>query len=60
MAQLAPSLDLILDGGPVTNPEVSTILDVTGDPPCLLRAGRISVPAIEAVLGTRFRVGTAA
>lgn len=59
VAQLAPSLDLILDGGPVTNPEVSTILDVTGDLPCLLRAGRISVAAIEAVLGTRIRVGTA-
>jgi L-threonylcarbamoyladenylate synthase len=59
-AQLAPVLDLILDGGPVASPEVSTILDITSAPPCLLRAGRISVPAMEAVLGTRILVAASA
>jgi L-threonylcarbamoyladenylate synthase len=52
-AQLAPALDLILDGGAMTNPEVSTILDVTVAPPCLYRAGRISHHTIEAILGCR-------
>ncbi|MEE9149045.1 MAG: L-threonylcarbamoyladenylate synthase [Candidatus Tectomicrobia bacterium] len=51
VAQLAPTVDLILDGGPVPSAAVSTILDVTVDPPCLLRAGKIAPSAIEAVLG---------
>ena len=51
VAQLAPSVDLILDGGPTPSPEVSTVLDVTVEPPCLHRAGKICSQAIEAVLG---------
>lgn len=53
MAQLAPAVDLVLDAGAVANPAVSTILDVTVEPPCLYRLGRIAPQAIEAVLGCR-------
>lgn len=51
MAQLAPAVDLVLDAGTVTSPEVSTILDVTVQPPCLYRPGKIALPALEGVLG---------
>ena len=50
-AQLAPDVDLVLDAGAAHNPQVSTVLDVTVEPPRLVRAGRISQQAIEAVLG---------
>lgn len=55
-AQLAPGVDLILDGGPTPSPEVSTVLDVTVEPPCLHRAGKICSQAIEAVLGCKVSV----
>ena len=50
-AQLAPDIDLILDAGAARNPQVSTVLDVTVEPPRLIRAGRISRAAIDSVLG---------
>ena len=48
--QLGSAVDLILDGGTAASPVVSTVLDVTVTPPRLLRAGKLSQPAIEAVL----------
>jgi len=53
MIQLAPAVDLVLDAGTVTSPVVSTIVDVTVEPPCLYRPGKIAQPALEAVLGYR-------
>lgn len=50
-AQLAPRLDLILDSGAARDPQVSTVLDVTSEPPKLIREGRVSQGAIESVLG---------
>ncbi len=50
-ACLTPGVDLILDGGTASSADVSTVLDVTVDPPAVLRAGRISVQMLEAVLG---------
>jgi L-threonylcarbamoyladenylate synthase len=50
-AQLAAAVDLILDGGPVSSSEVSTVLDTTVEPPRLCRIGKIAAGAIEAVLG---------
>jgi L-threonylcarbamoyladenylate synthase len=50
---LAPTVDLVLDAGPMTSPVVSTILDVTVEPPCVYRPGKIAQPALEAVLGYR-------
>ncbi|MDB5902705.1 MAG: Threonylcarbamoyl-AMP synthase [Betaproteobacteria bacterium] len=42
----------ILDGGPSTVGIESTIVDVSGDAPALLRPGHITAREIEAVLGT--------
>lgn len=52
-AQLAPRLDLILDSGTAHNPQVSTVLDVTSEPPRMIREGRVSQAAIESVLHCR-------
>ena len=49
--QLAPDVDLILDAGRANEPQVSTILDITVEPPRMIRAGRIPQEAIEFVLG---------
>ncbi len=53
LEQLAPSVDLVLDGGRAESSQVSTVLDVVATPPQVLRGGKISSQAIEAVLGTR-------
>lgn len=50
-AQLAPDVDLILDGGAVTSTEVSTVLDILSVPPRIIRPGKISQNMLEAVLG---------
>ncbi len=42
---------LLLDAGVITDPTTSTIIDLTGENPRLLRAGRIAVEEIEAVIG---------
>ena len=52
MAQLSSTVDLILDGGTASSTVVSTVLDVSVAPPRLLRAGKISLQAVESVLGT--------
>jgi L-threonylcarbamoyladenylate synthase len=44
-------IDLILDGGPTANGIESTVLDVTGGRPVLLRPGPIPVSALEQVVG---------
>ena len=49
--QLAPDVDLILDAGSANEPQVSTILDITVEPPRMIRAGKIPQEAIESVLG---------
>ena len=51
-ADLADSVTMILDGGPVQHGLESTIVDVTSDEIVLLRPGAIPVARIEAVLGT--------
>ena len=56
-AQLAPRLDLILDSGTAHNPLVSTVLDVTTEPPRIIREGRVSQAAIESVLDGRIESG---
>ncbi len=50
-AGLGDRIDAILDGGPADRGLESTIIDVTGDTPTLLRAGAIAVEDIEALLG---------
>ncbi len=54
MRQLGASVDLVLDGGRAEHSTVSTVLDVVATPPRVLRDGKISSQAIEAVLGVSF------
>ena len=44
---------IILDGGPCELGLESTVLDVSGESPVLLRAGGVTVEALQAVLGMR-------
>ncbi len=48
---LAGRIDLILDAGPTTAGIESTVLDLTRQPPRLLRPGPITSAEIEAVIG---------
>jgi L-threonylcarbamoyladenylate synthase len=48
---LGDCMNLILDGGPCPGGLESTVIDVTGSIPKLLRPGLISVPQLEAILG---------
>ena len=51
-ADLGDEVELILDGGPCVVGVESTIVDLSGDEPELLRAGGISVERLAEVLGT--------
>jgi L-threonylcarbamoyladenylate synthase len=50
--QLGDLVDVYLDAGPSEQQAASTIVDLTGDAPRLLRAGPVSVERIAEVLGT--------
>lgn len=49
--QLGSSASVYLDGGPCAEATASTIVDVTGDTPRVLRAGAVPVAAVAEVLG---------
>lgn len=49
--QLGDLVDVYLDAGPTAQQAASTIVDVTGPAPRILREGPVSVAAIAAVLG---------
>ena len=49
--QLGDLVDVYLDGGPSPQQAASTILDLTGPSPRILREGPVTAPAIAAVLG---------
>ncbi|NKQ54900.1 threonylcarbamoyl-AMP synthase [Amycolatopsis sp. K13G38] len=49
--QLGTSVDVYLDGGPIEDARPSSIVDLTGSEPKLLRAGAVSAEAISEVLG---------
>jgi L-threonylcarbamoyladenylate synthase len=51
--ELGDSVDMILDGGPCEVGVESTIIDLSGARPRLLRPGRITQVQIEEVLGVR-------
>ncbi len=53
VAQTLPALDLILDAGETSGQTASTILDVTGPSPRLIRKGVISWEEIKAYLETK-------
>ncbi len=45
--QLGEGIDALIDGGPVEESIASTLLDVSGDHPVLLREGPISYPLLD-------------
>ena len=47
---LGDGIDLILDGGPSTGGPASTVVDVTADPPRILRVGAVPADAITRCL----------
>lgn len=51
LAQLEEEVDLALDGGPCAGGLESTVVDLTQDPPLLLREGAVSKEEVESVLG---------
>jgi L-threonylcarbamoyladenylate synthase len=50
-AQLGDSVAVYLDGGPSGEPIASTVVDLTGDEPRVLREGAVSTAAVAEVLG---------
>ena len=56
LADLEGRITAVLDGGPCRVGLESTVLDVSGRVPVLLRPGGVSVEAIEAVIGPVARV----
>ena len=50
-ADLGAAVDYVLDGGACAVGVESTIVDVTTDPPTVLRPGGVAVETLEAVLG---------
>ncbi|MSU79677.1 MAG: threonylcarbamoyl-AMP synthase [Gemmataceae bacterium] len=55
---LSDRIDLILDGGPTSGGLESTVLDVTTNPPTLLRPGLVTIAEIEAIVGSIQRAGS--
>ena len=50
---LGDEVAMILDGGPTRGGQASTVLDLTSDPPRVVRSGAVALSAIERVLGRR-------
>jgi len=50
MAAFGGRIDLVIDGGPAPGGLASTIVDIAGDRPRILREGRIPAARIEALL----------
>jgi len=48
-------LNLIIDGGPAGEPEVSTIVDVTTEKVAILREGKIGLEEVREVVGRQIR-----
>jgi L-threonylcarbamoyladenylate synthase len=57
-ADLGDEVDLLLDGGPCTVGVESTIVDLSGDTPAVLRPGGLAVEEVERVLGRKVPVRT--
>jgi len=50
---LGEEIHLILDGGPTSGGQASTVLDLTTDPPRVVRSGAVPLGAVERTLGRR-------
>jgi tRNA threonylcarbamoyl adenosine modification protein (Sua5/YciO/YrdC/YwlC family) len=53
--QLGESVTTYLDGGPCGDPVPSTIVDLTGDEPVVLREGAVPIDSVREVLGVEVR-----
>jgi tRNA threonylcarbamoyl adenosine modification protein (Sua5/YciO/YrdC/YwlC family) len=53
--QLGESVRVYLDGGPSGDPVPSTIVDLTGDDPVVLREGAVSIASVSEALGVTVR-----
>jgi L-threonylcarbamoyladenylate synthase len=51
LRSLGDRIDLLLDAGPTSGGLESTVLDMTTDPPLLLRPGLVTITELEALLG---------
>ena len=51
LADLEGRIDAVLDGGAVTIGVESTVLDMTAEPPVVLRPGAIGLDALEEIIG---------
>ena len=49
--QLGGKIDLVLDGGPAKGGQASTVLDLTGEFPIIMREGPITLDDINQVIG---------
>jgi len=58
MTDLDGRIDLVLDGGPTRIGIESTVLDLSGEVPRVLRPGAITASQIEGVLRREIRAGT--
>ncbi len=56
LSGLAGRVDLVLDAGPTTGGLESTVLDLSANPPVLLRPGLVKPEEIEAVIGPIVRL----
>jgi L-threonylcarbamoyladenylate synthase len=56
-AELGDAVALILDGGPCAVGIESSVLDLSGDKPLLLRAGGVPIDELEALVGPIERAG---
>ncbi len=54
--QLGDQVEVILDGGPSGDPVASTIIDLTGMDPLVLREGAVTTAELGEVLGTPVQV----
>ena len=49
--QMGEMVDLVIDGGPSRSRQESTVIDITGDTPQILREGAVSRGEVEEALG---------
>lgn len=54
-SQLGEAVPVYLDGGPSGDPVPSTIVDLTGDEPIVLREGAVPIDSVREVLGVEVR-----
>ena len=55
--QLGEAVDIVLEGGPAPTGSSSTVIDMTGDQPRVLRQGAVSIEALQHVYGGPVGVG---